>query len=183
VECRYSLASSTVILVIIAYGKDLMYHRSRIIIGLMISNILYSVGNAIPVAILQSSVDKCGETSLSFNMIRFGRAWWFAGKYALVFFELFILGVTAWSLKYGLHKLGVFRETFLHAFCAMAGVGAFVGVFVKSSEIESNGYNAATQTAIQSGEFTYLGTNDDLDDDRLLASADAARQIICNSPK
>jgi hypothetical protein len=155
-----------VILVVVAYGKDLMYIRSRIIMGLMISNIVYSIGNAIPVAMLQTSVDTCGQTSLSFNTIRFGRAWWFAGKYALIFFELFILGVAAWALQYGPpQRLAVHREATLHFTCTMAGIFAFVGFFVKSGEIESEGYNAVTQAEIQSDAFSYLGANDDLDDD------------------
>jgi hypothetical protein len=47
-----------VILVILAYGKDIMYLRSRIIIGLMISNIVYSIANAIPVAMLQPPAEE-----------------------------------------------------------------------------------------------------------------------------
>jgi hypothetical protein len=154
-----------VILAIVAYGKDIMYIRARIIIGLMLSNIVYSIGNAIPVALLQTNLSTCGQTVLSFNTMRFGRAWWFAGKYALVFFELFILGVAVWSLKSGLHTLGVRRETLLHATCAVAGFAAFVGFFVKSGEIESKGFNTDTQAELKSDAFSYLGAGDDFDDD------------------
>jgi hypothetical protein len=154
-----------VILVIIAYGKDIMYLRSRIIIGLMMSNIVYSIANAIPVAMLQTSANNCGRTSLSYITIRFGRAWWFAGKYALIFFELFILGVAAWALKCGLGTLGVHREALSHFICVMVGVGVFIGFFVRSGQIESDGYNAATQAEVQSNAFSYLGGNDDLDGD------------------
>jgi hypothetical protein len=165
-----------VILGIIAYGKDLMYIRSRIIMGLMISNIVYSIGNAIPVGMLdQTNIATCGQTSLSFNTIRFGRAWWFAGKYALVFFELFVLAVTTWALKCGLRKLGVFREAVLHATCTLAGVAAFLGFFVKSDQIESDGYNAATQAELLSGAFSHLGANDEVDDDYLPAVNAAQR--------
>jgi len=154
-----------VILAIVAYGKDIMYIRARIIIGLMLSNIVYSVGNAIPVALLQTNVSTCGRFAISLNTIRFGRAWWFAGKYALVLFELFILGVAVWSLKSGLHTLGVRRETLLHATCAVAGIAAFVGFFVKSGAIESDGFNADTQAEFKSDAFSYLGASDDFDDD------------------
>jgi hypothetical protein len=161
-----------VILVILAYGKDIMYIRSRIIIGLMISNIVYSIANAIPVAMLQTSVNNCGQTSLSISTIRFGRAWWFAGKYTLVFFELFILGVAAWAFKCGLGTLGVHREALLHVVCFVVGVGVFIGFFVRSGEIESDGYNAATQAELLSNAYSYLGANDDLDDDEPQISED-----------
>lgn len=89
-----------VILIIVAYGKDLLFIRARIIIGLMLSNIVYSMGCAIPVAMLKTDPNLCGHFALSFATIRFGRAWWFAGKYALVFFELFILSVCP-SMPFG----------------------------------------------------------------------------------
>jgi hypothetical protein len=155
-----------VILVIIAYGKDLMYIRSRIIIGLMMSNIVYSIANTIPVDMLdQTSDTNCARVSLSFNTIRFGRALWFAGKYALVFFELLILGVTSWGLRCGLRGIGVHREALLHATCTLVGMAAFIGFFVKSGEIESDGYNAATLSEVESGAFSYIGANDDRNDD------------------
>ena len=165
-----------VILIIIAYGKDYMYIRSRVIIGLMTSNIVYSIGNAIPVAMLQTSVNNCGISSLSFNTIRFGRAVWFAGKYALVFFELFILGVTVWALKSGLRKLGMYREAFLHVTCVVGGIIAFVVFALRSGQIESGGYNEATQSELRNDVFSYLGTNDDHDDDDG-PSADAAQRF------
>jgi hypothetical protein len=154
-----------VVLAIVAYGKDIMCIRARIIIGLMLSNIVYSVGNAIPVALLQTNVSTCGQVAMSFDTIRFGRAWWFAGKYALVFFELFILGVAVWALKSGLHTLGVRRETLLHATCAVAGIAAFVGFFVESGTIESDGFNADTQEEFKRNAFSHLDAGDDFDDD------------------
>jgi hypothetical protein len=160
-----------VIVAIVAYGKDQMYIRARIIIGLMLSNIVYSIGNAIPVAMLQTNVNTCGLSALSFNTIRFGRAWWFAGKYTLVFFEIFILGVALWALKRGIHTLGVRRETLLHTTCAVAGISTFVGFFVKSGEIESGGYNSETQAQFNSNEYSHISTTDDLDDDAPYLSA------------
>jgi hypothetical protein len=161
-----------VIIAIVAYSKDTMYIRSRIIIGLMVSNIVYSIGNAIPVAMLQTFVNTCGQTSLSFSTMRFGRSVWFAGKYALVFFELFILSVAVWALTSGLRNLGGRREAFLHATCALGGIAAFVGFFVQSGVIEGDGYNSATQAEAQSNAFTYLGPNDDLNDDLPMATAE-----------
>jgi len=160
-----------VIVAIVAYGKDLMYTRARIIIGLMLSNIVYSMGNAIPVAMLQTSTSTCGRFALSFDAIFFGRAWWFAGKYALVFFELFILGVAVCALKRGLHTFGVRSETLLHITCAVAGMAAFVGFFVKSGEIKNDGYNADTQAEFQSDAYSHIGASDDHDDDDPSSSA------------
>ena len=155
-----------VIIVIVAYSKDLIYIRARIIIGIMISNMVYSIGGAIPVALLQTDPKTCGQFALSFATIRFGRAWWFGGKYALIFFELFILGVSIWVIMRGvLHMISPRREVLLHALCALAGSTAFVVFMVKSTEISANGYDAETQAEAQLDFYYRINFSDDLDDD------------------
>jgi hypothetical protein len=56
------------------------------------------------------------------------------------------------------------RETLLHTTCAVAGIAAFVGFFVKSGEIECEGYNADTQAEFHSNAFSHLDASDDFDD-------------------
>lgn len=153
-----------VILIIVAYGKDLLFIRARIIIGLMLSNIVYSMGCAIPVAMLKTDPNLCGHFALSFATIRFGRAWWFAGKYALVFFELFILSVSIYALWRGLGNLGRRGEAALHAACALGGICAFIIFLLRSAAISADGYNAATQTEAQFGSYSRLSIDDDIDD-------------------
>ena len=153
-----------VILIIVAYGKDLLFIRARIIIGLMLSNIVYSMGCAIPVAMLKTDPNLCGHFALSFATIRFGRAWWFAGKYALVFFELFILSVSIYALWRGLGNLGRRGEAALHAACALGGICAFIIFLLRSAAISADGYNAATQTEAQTNSYSRLSIDDDIDD-------------------
>ena len=154
-----------VVIAIIAYKNDVAFTRSRIIIGLMISNIVYSIGSAIPVAMLRTDMSTCGQFKLSFATIRFGRAWWFAGKFLIIFFELLIIGISAWALKYGLPKLSWRREALLYTACVLAGMGVFIGFEVKSHEISDQGYNGATQREMQSNSYSNIDPNDDRNDD------------------
>lgn len=44
------------------------------------ANAVYSSANVIPLLKLHTGIANCGQLVLSFEMIRFGRAWWFLGK-------------------------------------------------------------------------------------------------------
>ena len=46
----------------------------------MLANAVYSSSNAIPLNALRASIADCGRLAMSFDAIRFGRAWWFCGK-------------------------------------------------------------------------------------------------------
>lgn len=69
-----------VVLVIVAYSKDKAYLRERIIFGLMLSNIAFSVTNIVPVQLIEHDCT---------NVITIiPKAWtrgvWFFGKYWMV---------------------------------------------------------------------------------------------------
>ena len=72
-----AVACLAVTTTIVAHGRDRVSMRDRILIGLMLTNAVYSIANAIPLNALRTGVVDCGRLSMSFDAIRFGRAWWF----------------------------------------------------------------------------------------------------------
>jgi len=146
--------------------------RDRIVAGLMLANAIYSSANAIPTALLSTSEIDCGNLVLSFSTIRFGRAWWFCGKYALVAFEIFILGASSWTLSRGACAMSPLWETVFHIGCMLCGIAAFLVFYIECLGINAAGYNEATLAETQDDGFEYLSDHDDLDDDspRLVAA-------------
>jgi len=69
------VACLATILVIIAWRKDSESPRFRVIIGLMIANAVYSMANTIPMDLLETGIDDCGEFTMSSADRAFGRAW------------------------------------------------------------------------------------------------------------
>ena len=70
-----------VVATIVGHERDRVSMRDRIVVGLMMANTVYSTANAIPLQGLLTGISTCGQLALSIDMIRFGRAWWFCGKY------------------------------------------------------------------------------------------------------
>lgn len=66
-----------VIIALLAYSRDLGGIRDRVILGLMTANAVYSSANTMPLTMLKTGPEDCGQRVLSFDTIRFGRAWWF----------------------------------------------------------------------------------------------------------
>lgn len=159
-----AVACLIVILLLVAHSRDLVSMRDRIIIGLMVANVVYSIGNTIPLNRLRTGETDCGRVFLSFAQIRFGRAWWFAGKYSLVFFEIFILGASIWALLRGA-TLARRAEVAYHTICIIAGVIAFVTFDTRCREINNAGFNAEVQAEAQNGAVHNLDLADDHDDD------------------
>lgn len=163
-----------VVVAIIAHGHDRVSMRDRIIVGMMIANAVYSSANAIPLNRLGTHGANCGYLALGFDAIRFGRAWYFGGKYMLVCFELLILGASLWALVRGGQAVRTGFEVVLHSGCVLGGVFAFVGFYVRCAEINQNdGFNTATQIQGETNTFNHINRDDDLDDDApgVLASA------------
>jgi len=69
------LVCLAVVATIVAHGHDRVSARARIIVGLMMANAVYSTANAIPLNALLTGVVDCGRLAISFDTIRFGRAW------------------------------------------------------------------------------------------------------------
>lgn len=153
-----------VVLAIVAYGRDLVSMRDRIIVGLFLSNSVYSAANLVPINQLRTGFADCGQLALSFRTIRFWRAWWFGGKYGLVSWELFILAASLWALLRGTPSLSFRSEARLHLSCAVIAATAFTTFWIRGSAINRAGYNAQAQTEALDDPSTHTAANDDLDD-------------------
>eukprot|EP00037_Helgoeca_nana_P028967 m.344043 g.344043 ORF g.344043 m.344043 type:complete len:749 (+) comp27876_c0_seq4:228-2474(+) len=163
-----TVACLGVIVAVVASRKSELL-RYRIVVGLMIANAVYSSANTVPLNLLKGGADtQCGEFVLSFATIRFVRACWFCGKYALVLYEVFILAASIRALsrkrKSATTHIVAF-EVAGHSLCALGAVVAFSVFYARCLAINNAGYNLAMQDAAESSSFSYLNTNDALDDD------------------
>jgi hypothetical protein len=151
---------------IVAHGHDRVSMRDRIVVGLMMANAVYSTANAIPLNALRTDVVDCGRLAMSFDAIRFGRAWWFCGKYGLVGFELFVLGASICAMRRGF-TTAVPRcaEATAHAACCALAALAFAVFYTLCAHINANGYNESTESVAYTNAFNHASANDDLDDD------------------
>jgi hypothetical protein len=103
---------------------------------------------------------------MSFDAIRFGRAWWFCGKYGLVGFELLILGCSIRAMRRGF-TTAVPRctEASMHAACCVLAACAFAVFYTLCAHINANGYNESTESVAYTNALNHASANDDLDDD------------------
>eukprot|EP00035_Acanthoeca_spectabilis_P014874 m.293067 g.293067 ORF g.293067 m.293067 type:complete len:429 (+) comp16239_c0_seq3:797-2083(+) len=158
------VACLAVVLTIIAYEKDRVSIADRIIVGMLLANAVYSLANAVPQNLLHTDVVNCGSFQLSFDQLRFWRAVWFGGKYALVGFEIFIVGASIWALSTGVKSLPTRFENCLHSVCVVLGVSAFTAFYVRCKQLNDKGYNEETSRQALLNTFSYLNANDDYDD-------------------
>jgi hypothetical protein len=86
---------------------------------------------------------------------------------------MFILGASAWALSRGVRALPARTEALLHVGCILGGVGAFLGFYLRCSDINGDGYNAATESEAQENAVIQLNQDDDKDDDMPSAPARA----------
>jgi hypothetical protein len=165
---------------IVAHGRDRVSMRDRVVVGLMISNALYSAANAIPLNALRVSVVDCGRHAMSFDAIRFGRALWFCGKYGLVSFELLILGASIHVLR-GMSFVPPRTEATMHAACYAVAVAAFSVFYVLCARINADGYNVDTESEAYTNAYTRVRLDDDLDDSAPSIAASLAFQNARNA--
>lgn len=140
--------------------------RDRIVVGLMLTNAVYSSANAIPMQALLTGITTCGQLMMSFYAIRFGRAWWFFGKYGMVSFELFIVGASIWALRKGTSAVPPWAELIMHTMCWAAAISAFSAFYFICANINANGYNSETLTVASTGIIGHISETDDHDDDQ-----------------
>lgn len=76
---------------------------------------------------------------MSFETIRFGRAWWFLGKYSLVAFEALVLGSSIWVIRHGVRSIPPRVEAGLHGLCVLVGLVAFTAFYVRCEAINKAG--------------------------------------------
>jgi hypothetical protein len=132
----------------------------------------YSSANVIPLNALLTSVSNCGVLATPFGTIRFGRAWWFCGKYGLVGFELYMVGASVWALTKGSSSIPLWFECVAHMACWTVAVTAFVTFYLLCARINNSGYNADTQLRATTGSIDHGSPDDDRDDDLTTAEMD-----------
>ena len=159
-----AIACTAVAVTIVAHGYSRVSMWHRIVVGLMLSNAVYSTANAIPLNAVRSGITNCGHLAMSFGSIRAGRAWWFCGKFGLVSFELFILGASIRALFCGLSALPRWAETMMHVACWTCAFVAFAVFYSLCYNINSRGYNANTENEAFTNAHSHVSFNDDLDD-------------------
>lgn len=100
------------VLVIYAYHKDIRSFRDQILLGMFLSNIVFSISNIIPTGlVLDEDGVECGFFALSPLTVAVGNALFWFGKYQMVFFEIFIVVMSVLALKYGSTSLD-YKRTF-----------------------------------------------------------------------
>jgi hypothetical protein len=165
-----AVACLAVATTVVAHRRDRAM-RDRIVIGLMLTNAVYSTANAIPLNALRTDFVDCGRLAMSFNAIRFGRAWWFCGKYGLVCFELLILGVSIRAMHRGTTVLQPRTEVVLHVTCFVVAALAFAVFFALCANANADGYNSSAEAEAYTNSFVYASATDDLNDDEPSAAA------------
>ena len=151
---------------IVAHGHLCVSMWHRIVVGLMLSNAVYSTANAIPLNALRTGIIDCGRLAMSFGAICVGRAWWFCGKYGIVSFELFILGASIRALLRGSSAVPPWAEAAMHAACWTCASTAFAVFYSLCSSINTSGYNSNTENEAYTNTHNYVFFNDDLDDNQ-----------------
>ena len=103
--------------------------RDRILMGMFAVNVMYSVGLVIPTGLVYTSSDaRCGTKVItSGTTIAAALGLFMGGKYAMVLYEVFIVGASLLSLKTGRTELPRRVEIVAHTTCVAVGVGMFVG--------------------------------------------------------
>lgn len=158
-------ACIVVIALLLGSGAHRRSMRDRIVIGLMMANVAYSIGSAVPLNSLQTAPATCGLLALSFESIRYGRAVWFGGKYAVLAFEAFIVVASLWALVTKTRRFPAGIEAALHFGCCGVGAAAFAGFAVRCATINHAGYNSATERETFSNGFLHIDPSDDFNDD------------------
>lgn len=112
---------------------------------------------------------------MGFAAMRITRAVWFFGKYALVGFEVVILGVSTWVLVRGGRGISRRIEALLYTLSLILGAAAFVSFYLLAARISNQGYNAEGQAAALDAQFNHLNDQgvDDLDDTTPIAASAA----------
>lgn len=151
---------------ILAHRRHVAALRDRILVGLMLANMVYSIANVIPLALVSEEEGSCGQLFLSFSVIRSGRALWFGGKFGILGFEFAIITASLFCFLSGGQALRNSTEVVMYTGCLALGVAAFVAFYVRSSEVHSAGYNKnVLHQSLAFPTVSYLSNDDEFDDD------------------
>eukprot|EP00041_Stephanoeca_diplocostata_P022690 m.543638 g.543638 ORF g.543638 m.543638 type:complete len:398 (-) comp22130_c0_seq9:3815-5008(-) len=126
------VACLCVVAVILGYAKDKRYLQDRIVLGLMMANIIFSVGSAVPTWYVD--LTSCAHL-VAIGNDGWQRGLWFGGKYAMVFYEILIVAVSVHALKVGKSTISRRLEVFAHCTCWLIGLGVFLAWFMESKPL------------------------------------------------
>eukprot|EP00041_Stephanoeca_diplocostata_P019023 m.403415 g.403415 ORF g.403415 m.403415 type:complete len:553 (+) comp21193_c1_seq2:416-2074(+) len=112
-----------VLAVIFGLRKDQHDVRERIIVGLMCSNVSYSLSNLVPLSVVTSSCPP--SPYVSSGTRGWSRGLWFLGAYMMVGYEMFILGFGIKALMTSNSRLDRRVERMAHSLCIFGGFFAF----------------------------------------------------------
>ena len=112
-----------VLLVIYGYNKDRRSHRDRILVGMFVGNLLFSIANAMPYQVLDSAdTAHCGYAAYGVGYLCGGTSLWLGAKYVMASYEIFIVVASIVSLKTGSITMPWRYELPAHVTCAAVGV-------------------------------------------------------------
>eukprot|EP00041_Stephanoeca_diplocostata_P012903 m.217753 g.217753 ORF g.217753 m.217753 type:complete len:477 (-) comp19137_c0_seq2:451-1881(-) len=130
------VACMLVVLVIFAHNKDRRSLRERIILGLMVSNLVYSVANIVPVWYRFEGENQCPHHSLvSVDGTVWTRGFWFFGKYSMVCYEILIMTISIRTLHTGVSSISWKKEVAGHVTCFAAGLIALLWWSIEARSI------------------------------------------------
>ena len=123
--------------------------RDRILMGMFAVNVMYSVGLVIPTGLVYTSSDaRCGTKVItSGTTIAAALGLFMGGKYAMVLYEVFIVGASLISLKTGRTELPRRVEITAHATCIAVGLGMFVGLTAHWAPLAVVAYEEGTSAS------------------------------------
>ena len=148
-----------VLLVIYGYNKDRRSHRDRILVGMFVGNLLFSIANAMPYQVFGSADNaSCDDPTYGIGYLCAGTLLWLGGKYVMVSYEIFIVAASIVSLKTGSITMPWRHELPAHVACA--AVGAIVLVYFDAEcvplmdalDTDQAGGRAATNAATASAD-------------------------------
>lgn len=161
----YLSASTTLLVLVLMYAHG--HHRtsvqSRLLFGLFTVNFIFSVGNMLGGQVTDDPYGACDRAVVhSRALTGTSRIAWYAGKFGAVAYEIAMLGLSTWTLYFGVRRVPIWAEVAVHALCA--GVTATAGfAFGKTlSEIFSN---PKIDLDLTVNWHSYLSADDDHDDD------------------
>jgi len=121
-----------VLAVIFGYRKDCRSLRERILFGVFVGNIIYSVVNTIPISLEETGDNDCGNP-VHGDAQAAVRGLWFWGKFTMISYEFFVIYASVIALKTGSTNLSRRHERAIHAACIAVGFFAFIGFYVSAN--------------------------------------------------
>ena len=118
--------------VIFGYRKDCRSLRERILFGVFVGNIIYSVVNTIPISLEETGDNDCGNP-VHGDAQAAVRGLWFWGKFTMISYEFFVIYASVIALKTGSTNLSRRHEHAIHAACIAVGFFAFIGFYVSAN--------------------------------------------------